>query len=125
MHEAVRNTRGLVVSLASFEADTNQWKLCGVGNIFTRMYNGIISKTYMAYNGAVGLTIPNTMKSSIFPIEKNQTLVMCSDGIRTRWELSKYPAILRNDNLILAAALYKDFARGTDDASVLVAKVLA
>lgn len=123
MHDAVRKTRGLVVSIASFEILANQWRLCGVGNIFTKMYSGIVSKAYMAYNGAVGLTIPNTMKCSVIPIEKNQNLIMCSDGLRTRWELSKYPAILRSDGLIIAAALFKDFSRGTDDASVLVAKV--
>lgn len=123
MHDVVRNTRGLVLSLASFERDTREWKICGVGNILTKFHSGITNKIYFPYNGAVGLTIPNSMKASTFPIEKNQHLIMCSDGIKTRWELTKYPAILRNHSLILAAALYKDFSRGTDDASVLVAKV--
>lgn len=123
MHDVVRNTRGLVLTVASFERDTGEWKICGVGNIFTKLYSGITSKVYFPYNGTVGLAIPNSMKASTFPIEKNQHLIMCSDGIKTRWELTKYPAILRNHGFILAAALYKDFSRGTDDASVLVAKV--
>lgn len=123
IHDAVRKTRGLVLSLASFDRNTGEWKMCGVANIFTRLYSGVTSKIYFPYNGAVGLTIPNSMNASTFPIEKNQHLIMCSDGIRTRWELTNYPAILRNHSMILAAALYKDFSRGTDDASVLVAKV--
>jgi hypothetical protein len=48
---------------------------------------------------------------------------MCSDGIQTRWDLNRYPAILKYDSTVLAAAIYKDFTRGNDDASVLIAKV--
>lgn len=77
----------------------------------------------MSYNGTIGLTIPNAMNISTYPMETNQHLVMCSDGIQTRWDMSRYPAILKYDNIMLAAAIYKDYARGTDDASVIIAKV--
>lgn len=123
IHDRVRKTRGLVATLACLDPRAAQWTICGVGNVFTRVYSGITSKIYMGYNGALGLTIPNTMKASVFEAEKNQLLIMCSDGIRTRWELVKYPSIQRYDSVILAAALYKDFSRGTDDSSVLVAKI--
>jgi anti-sigma regulatory factor (Ser/Thr protein kinase) len=123
MHEHSRRTRGLVTSIAICNLKTNEWRICGVGNIFTRMYTGIQFKNYMPYNGTVGLNLPSSMNSSVFPCEKNQHLIMCSDGIQTRWDLAKYPAILKYDNSILAATLYKDFSRRNDDASVLIAKV--
>jgi len=123
MHEKVRRTRGLVASLAIFDKKSAQWKICGVGNIQVRMYTGIEYKNYMSYNGTIGLNIPNSMKESVFPIEKNQHLVMCSDGIKTRWDMNQYPSIFKYDNTIFAAALYRDFSRGNDDASVLIAKV--
>jgi anti-sigma regulatory factor (Ser/Thr protein kinase) len=124
MHEAVRKTRGLVASIATLDRTSNQWNLCGVGNILTRMYSGIEYKNYLSYNGAIGLNIPNSMKSSVFQTERNQHLVMCSDGLQTRWDLNKFPSIFKYDNTVLAAALYKDFARGTDDTSSLIAKVI-
>lgn len=123
MHEKVRRTRGLVTSVAVFDKKQNRWKMCGVGNILARIYNGIEYKNYMSYNGTVGLNIPNSMNDSTFAAEKNQHLIMCSDGIRSRWDLSPYPSIFKYDNSILAAALYRDFTRGNDDASVLIAKV--
>lgn len=124
VHQAIRKTRGLVGSVAVMNKRTNHWSLCGVGNILTRMYSGIEYKNHMSYNGTIGLTIPNSMKSSVVPVERNQHLIMCSDGIQSRWDLSRYPSIFKFDNIVLAAALYKDFSRGTDDTSTLIAKVI-
>jgi anti-sigma regulatory factor (Ser/Thr protein kinase) len=123
MHERVRRTRGLVGTVAVLDRKQNQWAICGVGNILTRMYQGITYKNYMSYNGTIGLNIPSSLNATIVPAERNQYLVMCSDGIRTRWDLTKFSSILKYDNMILAAAIYKDFNRGTDDSSVLIAKV--
>lgn len=123
MHEKIRRTRGLVGTLAVYNLQRNEWRLCGVGNIATRLYSGIQFKNYMPYNGTIGLNVPSSMNASTFPAEANQFVVMCSDGIRTRWDLNKYPSILKYDTMMLAAAIYKDNARGTDDASVLIAKV--
>lgn len=123
MHENVRRTRGLVTAVAVFDKKKSKWKLCGVGNIAMRMYSGIEYKNYMSYNGTIGMNIPNTIKDTVFPAERNQHLIMCSDGIRSRWDLNIYPSIFKYDNSILAAALYRDFTRGNDDASVVIAKV--
>lgn len=123
MHEKVRRTRGLVGSIAVFDKANSLWRICGVGNIAVKLFSGLQLKNYMSYNGTIGLNIPNSLKESVFPAERNQHLVMCTDGIRTRWSLNDYPAIYKYDNMILAAALYRDHARGIDDASVLIAKV--
>jgi len=123
MHETVRRTRGLVATIAIMDKKSNTWRICGVGNISTRLYTGIEYRNYMAYNGTVGLNIPKSMNTTVIPVERNQHLVMCSDGIITRWNLSTYPSVFKYDTMILAGALFKDFSRGTDDASVLIAKV--
>lgn len=124
MHEGIRRTRGLVGTVAVCDLKANQWRICGVGNILTRLYTGIEFKNYMPYNGTIGLNLPSSMSASTLPIENNQHLIMSSDGIQARWDLSKFHSILKYDNTVLAAAIYKDFSRGTDDASVLVAKVI-
>jgi anti-sigma regulatory factor (Ser/Thr protein kinase) len=123
MHEKVRKTRGLVGTVAILDRQKTEWRVCGIGNILTRLYHGISYKNYMSYNGTIGLNIPNSLSNSVFPAERNQQLFMTSDGIRTRWDLTKFPSILKYDNMILAAAVYKDFNRANDDSSLLVAKV--
>jgi anti-sigma regulatory factor (Ser/Thr protein kinase) len=124
MHDGVRRTRGLVTSVAVLDKKAGTWSLCGVGNILTRLYSGIEYRNYMSYNGTVGLNIPKTMNATVIPADRHQHLIMCSDGILTRWDLSKYPSAFKHDLLLLAGALYKDFSRGNDDASILIAKVV-
>jgi anti-sigma regulatory factor (Ser/Thr protein kinase) len=124
MHEDVRRTRGLVGTIAVCDSRTKEWHICGVGNILTRMYSGIEVTNYMPYNGTIGLNLPSSMNPSVLPLESNQYLIMCTDGIQSRWDPNRYPSILRYDNTLLAAAIYKDYNRGNDDASVLIAKAV-
>jgi hypothetical protein len=124
MHEHVRKTRGLVGSVAILDLKQRHWKMCGIGNISSRLYGGIMFKHYVPYNGIIGMNTPNSLKESIMEAEKNQLLIMCSDGIRTRWDLHKYPSILKYDTMLLCASVYKDFNRKTDDTSVFIGKVM-
>ncbi len=123
IHLDVKKTRGLVAAAATYSFSEKKWSIAGIGNIATRVQYHLLSKTYVAHNGIVGLNIPNTMKEQLVPGERGQVIIMCSDGIKTRWDLQKYTGILRYDLTILAAAIYKDFGRKTDDMSVLIGKV--
>lgn len=123
IHNELRRTRGLVGTVAILDHKNHTWRMCGVGNILTRTYGGLIHKNFMPYNGILGLNIPNTMKNNESPVENNQYLIMCSDGIRSRWDFTKYPGLFKYDSTLLAAILYKDFSRRNDDTSVLIGKV--
>lgn len=123
IHQEVKKTRGLVATIAHLDFKAQKWFLCGVGNIATSIYNGLEGKNYTPYNGIVGLNIPRTLTDSVVELNKYQTLIMHSDGLRGRWSLNSLPGILKHPPEIIAGALYKDHARGTDDMSVLVAKV--
>jgi anti-sigma regulatory factor (Ser/Thr protein kinase) len=123
IHDKVKKTRGLVGTAAIYSIKNKVWRLCGVGNIATRIINGIDTKNYMAYNGIIGHNIPTTLKDTEIDWINGQTLIMCSDGIKTRWEHAKYPALLKFDLSILTAVVFKDFARFTDDMSVAAIKL--
>jgi anti-sigma regulatory factor (Ser/Thr protein kinase) len=123
VNEQVRKTRGLVGTIALLDRNTKTWSICGIGNIGSRLYHGLEYKNYICYNGIIGLNIPSRIASTIVPAERYQQLILCSDGIRTRWDLLQYPSILKYDPMILAAAIYKDHARKTDDMTILIAKM--
>jgi hypothetical protein len=55
-----------------------------------------------------------------YPWSADAVLVMHSDGLQTRWDLAKYPGLLRRHPAVIAAVLYRDFRRGRDDATVVV-----
>jgi hypothetical protein len=50
---------------------------------------------------------------------------MHSDGVQSRWDLSKYPGLLSRQAAVIAGVLLRDFRRERDDASVLVVKPAA
>ncbi|MGV3558935.1 ATP-binding SpoIIE family protein phosphatase [Larkinella arboricola] len=123
IHQSVNKTRGLVGSVIVFDAKSQQWSWCGVGNISTRLSGPTLTKNVLSYNGIIGMNLPNTMNNHVIPFSRGQLVVMCSDGLQSRWDVSKYPQIHRYDLTILAAALYKDYARRTDDTSVLIGRL--
>ncbi len=122
IHLQVKRTRGLVGTIAIYNIKARSWSLCGIGNIAARIQGAIFVKHVVPYNGIVGLNIPTTMKDQELTLEKGQTLIMCSDGIKSRFDIQKYTSILRYDLSILAAAIYKDFARKTDDMSIVITR---
>jgi anti-sigma regulatory factor (Ser/Thr protein kinase) len=123
LHIKVKKTRGLVGAAAIYYFKEKKWLICGVGNISTAVYTIMGLKNYMSYNGIIGMNIPNTLKEQEVEYDRGQVLLMCSDGIRTRLELQKYVGIFKFDLSILAAAIYKDYARQTDDMSVIAARI--
>ena len=123
LHQSVRKTRGLVACVAIFYFKEKLWRICGVGNISTKVSSYVNTKNYVAHNGIIGHNIPNTMKDQEVPYEPGQNIILCSDGLKNRWDLIKYPGILKNDLSILTAALYKDNTRNSDDASIAAAKI--
>lgn len=124
INSAVKKTRGLVGTAAVYDIKEQMWRICGVGNITTRIYTGTVAKNYMAYNGIIGLNVPNSLNAQETAFEKGQLLIMCSDGLKSRWEALKYPAILRNDLSIILTSLLKDYARNTDDMSLMACKII-
>jgi len=118
----VRKTRGLVATVVSFDLKNKNIRIAGIGNIASRFSSPTLSKNCLAYNGIVGHNIPNTMNDQLIDPKIYNQLVLCSDGIRSRWDNSRIPGILRSDLSIQAAAIYKDYARKTDDMSVIIAK---
>ena len=120
---AAKKTRGLVGTVAVFNLLEKKWSICGVGNINSRMIGSNSSKSYMPYNGIIGLNVPKTLNNQEIPHENGLHLVMCSDGIKTRWDLARHPGIFRYDLTIAANTIIKDFSRNTDDMSVAICRV--
>ncbi|UYQ92645.1 ATP-binding protein [Chitinophaga horti] len=123
IHTSVKRTRGLVGTVIHFDKNDRRLRICGIGNIQTRIQGPNGTRNYIGYNGIIGMNIPNTISDQEIVYEKGQVIMMCSDGIKSRWDVMKYPGILRNDLSLAAAALFHDFARNTDDMSIAVCKI--
>lgn len=122
IHSNVRKTRGLVATIAVVNYKNSTWSICGVGNISTKIFTGIESKTYTPYNGIIGNNIPRTINQTVLKYEKHQMIIMHSDGIRSRWSITEMMSLLKQKPQLIAASLYKDHVRGNDDSTVFVGK---
>jgi anti-sigma regulatory factor (Ser/Thr protein kinase) len=125
LHAGLRGTRGGAVAIARIEPQQRRIRYVGVGNIAAALVtpNGE-TKRLMSYNGTVGHNA-RQIQELVYPMESanGQILVMQSDGVSTSWSLPAYPGLISRHPLLIASVLYRDFARGRDDATVVVAKV--
>jgi len=123
IHSSIKKTRGAVINITGYDLETKTWISAGIGNIAAKMIGPVQIKSHMSYNGIVGHNIPSTMNDQQYAADEYNQVVLCSDGIKTRWDSLKYPQISKYDQTVLAAAIYKDFARRNDDMSVIAAKI--
>lgn len=123
IHLNILKTRGIVGTVVVFDFAKKVWSMAGVGNIGTRMSNFLGVKNQMSHNGIIGHNIPNMINDQQISLNDYHQITLCSDGMKSKWELSKYEGINRCDLSIQAAAIYKDFARHSDDMSVVIVKI--
>lgn len=123
IHNDIKKTRGAVINITGYDYERKVWTSVGVGNIAARFFGPVNFKNHMSYNGIVGHNIPNTINDQEYPAEDYNQIMLCSDGIKTRIDMARYPMMYKYDLTILAAAIYKDHARRNDDMSVVIAKI--
>ena len=121
MHARLHSTRGAALAIAQIDLGLRIVRFAGVGNIAATIFSGLQGRGLPSGNGAVGhqLMKPQQMQ---YPWPDDALLVMCSDGIQTRWKFEDYPGLRHRHPLLIAAVLYRDFTRGRDDATVLVVR---
>ena len=121
MHEALRATRGAAIAIVHIDTAANSLAFMGVGNIAGAVV-GDVTKQLASHNGTAG-GIARKFHAFTYPFVPNDLLVLMSDGIQTRWSLAGLPGITTRHPLLIAASIFRDSARGTDDATVVVTRL--
>jgi anti-sigma regulatory factor (Ser/Thr protein kinase) len=121
IHLALRSTRGAAVSIAEIDVAGGGLRYVGIGNISATIKSPSGTRSLVSHNGIVGHTIQRIQEFA-YELPSGALLVMHSDGIRSRWALDAYPGLTRRDPTVIAAILFRDFERGRDDATALVAR---
>jgi anti-sigma regulatory factor (Ser/Thr protein kinase) len=122
VHEALRSSRGAAVAVARIDCVRGKLTYAGVGNIAARIYAGSQSRqNLVSLNGTAGHQCDRIQEFS-YPWPDDGLLVLHSDGLSTATGLEPYPGLSARDPALIAAVLYRDFCRGRDDATVVIAK---
>jgi negative regulator of sigma-B (phosphoserine phosphatase) len=124
-HEALKGTRGVVMSIASFNLQDRTMTWLGVGNIEGILLREDVNavpprKSLPLRGGVLGCQLP-PLKESIIQILPGDTLIFATDGIRSCFDKGIKP----NDKpQQIADSIMAQFNRGTDDALVLVVRYI-
>ncbi len=121
VHEGLRKTRGAVAAVAEILPRQKTLNYAGVGNIYASVLSKQTSRSLVSHSGTLGLA---TAKIQEFKMDwpDDAILIMHSDGLQTRWDLSSYSGLMARHPAVIGAALLRDFRRQRDDASVVVVK---
>ena len=77
----------------------------------------------MSHNGIVGAKM-RTVQQLVYDWPSGWLLVMHSDGLLTRWDVSDYAGLFASHPAVVAGVLARDFVRGRDDVTVVVVRRL-
>jgi negative regulator of sigma-B (phosphoserine phosphatase) len=127
-HQALKGTRGVVLSLASIDARDGTLAWLGVGNVdamLLRLSGGPSSReALLTRSGVVGYQLP-PLRPARLGIMPGDLLVFATDGLRSGYVagLSPLDPLLRQQPAqAIAEDLLSGFGRANDDALVLVVR---
>ncbi|WP_157018242.1 SpoIIE family protein phosphatase [Cryptosporangium arvum] len=122
-NELARGTRGAVATVCVLDPGADTLSALAIGNVSGRVLVDGAEKGVVTFSGSLGLSArPPSARVQQYPWPRGATLVLWSDGLRSRLEFDRYPGLFDHDPAVAAAVLHRDYARGTDDATVVVAR---
>ena len=124
-HQALAQTRGAAVSLARIDYREHALSWLGVGNVEARLIRGHdplrATESLLLHGGIVGHALPRLAPQTT-PLVRGDLLIFATDGLRRDVGDSLTPYGSCRD---IAERLLREYALGSDDALVLVARYLA
>jgi anti-sigma regulatory factor (Ser/Thr protein kinase) len=118
-HQALLSTRGAVMAVACIDAQAQTLRFAGLGNISAVLHSQGSVTRLGSTDGTVGYGVRKARETSVAWTPRS-TLIMNTDGLSSRWNLAKHPGLLACHPVLVAAVLHREFARNTDDATVVV-----
>jgi len=124
-HDALLETRGVVMSLASLNLSESTLTWTGVGNVAAILLRAEpgdqpCQESLLLRGGVVGFQLP-LLSEDVLALAPGDTLLLATDGVRPGFEESLSLGAPPQD---LAERILAQHLKGTDDALVLVAQFL-
>ena len=122
-HDALRKTRGAVMSVAWFDARDASMTWTGVGNVDSLLIRAATNasssdEAIATRGGVVGYRLPS-LRVDRYDVKAGDTLVMATDGIQSTFGKG---IVMQFGAQAIAESLLTKYAKGTDDAHVVVAR---
>jgi anti-sigma regulatory factor (Ser/Thr protein kinase) len=118
---ALAATRGAAVAVAEIDPGPEHINFVGIGNISAALIDHGAVRRMVSNNGTAGHIAPR-IRAFQYPFRGQTTVILHSDGLSPRWDLTDYPGLISAHPSLIAGVLYRDFRRGRDDASIVVVR---
>jgi negative regulator of sigma-B (phosphoserine phosphatase) len=124
-HEALRKSRGAVMTLAWFDLERRTLAWAGVGNVEARLVRGAAvygdrHDSALVLGGVVGFNLP-PVRPSTMDLLPGDAVAFATDGIEADYSSSLTPGIPAQ---MLAERIFNRHGKGTDDALAVVVRFL-
>jgi hypothetical protein len=118
LHRALRPTRGAAIALVEVDSDAGRLRFCGMGNIAARLLVAGRAHELISMYGIAGFQRQNYQTfTQAWP--DDAMLVLHSDGLSAKWDVTSYPQLNLQHPQLVAATLMRDAMRARDDALVV------
>jgi serine phosphatase RsbU (regulator of sigma subunit) len=121
-HDALRKTRGAVMTVASLSQPVSAMTWIGVGNVDGVLLRGAgnMDAAVVSRGGVVGYQLP-ALRATTVPISTGDMLIMATDGIRNGFSTD---IAIDQSPQDIADSIVARCSKGSDDACVVVARYL-
>jgi negative regulator of sigma-B (phosphoserine phosphatase) len=120
-HEALIDTRGVVMTVAWFDLERETLSWAGVGNVDARLVRSgpeLREEVALVFGGVLGYRMPR-VRPATMPLERGDLLVMLTDGI----DAAISPGLAGGGAAqTMADRIFEQHAKGGDDALVVVVR---
>lgn len=121
-HAALRATRGAALAIVELEGQGGVVRFAGLGNVAASVVEpGGSSRSMVSHNGIVGHQAARVQEFT-YARGMDAIVVLATDGVRPQWRLEQHPGLAQRHPTVIAATLWRDHARGRDDATVVVVR---
>jgi len=120
-HEQLKDTRGVVMAVLALDAAAGTATFSGVGNIAAVIVQQSGAEHLLSVEGIAGYNL-RKVRTQAALWKANAVVILNTDGLAGRWNLARYPGLLARHPSLIASVLFRDHARNTDDATIVVAK---
>ncbi len=117
LHEYLIGTRGAVAGLCILDRDSGLLRYAGTGNTVIRRF-GSAEVRLLSRPGIVGGS-RRTPREEQMRLTPGDVVLLYTDGIKDRFELSEYPQLLHHTAESIAKTIVQRFGKDYDDASCI------
>lgn len=115
---AARSTRGAAATVVRIDLAAREATVAGIGNVVAWIADGAALRQLVTQHGTLGQATPRVREERC-PFPPGAALVVCSDGIKSRLAIDD-PDLLAHAPVTGAAVIWRDHARGRDDATAVI-----